>query len=336
MTTHTMEPERATVHGHFSRDLPPILTIEPGDTIRFRTLEAGWALEPPARAAADSASYIEPRVKGKDDGHCLCGPVAIRGAEPGMTLAIAIDRIVPGCWGWSGAGKRKELGIDAEGWQPYLWQLDADNLTGVDDRGHRVALKPFMGVMGMPPDEPGGHSTGPPRRCGGNLDCKELVEGAVLYLPVAVSGGLFSTGDGHAVQGDGEVSGVAIECPMDLVQLTFHLFEGQSSTPRARTAEGWLTFGLHEDLNEATHQALHAMLDLMGERLGLERKEALALASLVVDLRVTQIANGTLGVHACLPHDAISSGSGPPASGRDLQRKTATVQMPSPPFSATQ
>ena len=92
----------------------------------------------------------------------------------------------------------------------------------------------------------------------------------------------------------------------------------------------------HEDLNEATHQALHAMLDLMGERLGLERKEALALASLVVDLRVTQIANGTLGVHACLPHDAISSGSGPPASGRDLQRKTATVQMPSPPFSATQ
>ncbi|NKB67947.1 MAG: acetamidase [Candidatus Latescibacteria bacterium] len=304
MANHTIEPERSTVHGHFSRDLPPILEIEPGDTVRFRTLEAGWALEPPPKAGENSARYIEPRQKGKDDGHCLCGPVAVKGARPGMTLEIGIDDIVPGTWGWSGAGWREELGTD-EGWLPQLWQLDAQTMTGVSDAGQKLALKPFMGVMGMPPNEPGDHGTGPPRLCGGNFDCKELVAGTRLFLPVAVEGGLFSTGDGHAVQGDGEVSGVAIECPMERVQLSFELHEMQVATPRARTAEGWLTLGLDKDLNEATNKALSGMLDLMVEQHGMNRKEALALASLVVDLRITQIVNGTRGVHAVLPHGAV-------------------------------
>lgn len=305
LATHTIEPERSTVHGHFSRELPPILTIESGDTVRFRTLEAGWSLGPPPRAGADSEKHIEPRVKGKDDGHCLCGPIAVNGAQPGMTLEIGIDRIVPGTWGWSGAGKREDLGIDKEGWLPYLWQLDPEAMTGEDNEGRRVLLRPFMGVMGMPPDEPGDHGTGPPRPCGGNLDCKELVAGTRLFLPVAVAGGLFSVGDGHALQGDGEVSGVAIECPMERVELTFQLHEMRVSTPRAKTAKGWLTFGLDPDLNEATRLALSGMLDLMVEQHGLGRKEALALASLVVDLRITQIVNGTRGVHAVLPYGAV-------------------------------
>lgn len=306
MSTHTIEPERSTVHGHFSRELPPILTINSGDTVRFRTLEAGWSLEPPRRAGADPERHIEPRVKGKDDGHCLCGPVAVDGAQPGMTLEIEIGKIVPGSWGWSGAGKRDELGIEEEGWLPYLWQLDAETMTGQDHEGHTVPLQPFLGVMGMPPDEPGDHGTGPPRPCGGNLDCKELVAGTRLFLPVAVAGGRFSVGDGHAAQGDGEVSGVAIECPIERVDLTFHLHDMHLSIPRARTAEGWLTFGLDEDLNEATRLALGGMLDLMVEQHGLGRKEALALASLLVDLRITQIVNGTRGVHAVLPHGAIT------------------------------
>ena len=305
MTTHTIEPERSTVHGHFSRDLPPILEIDSGDSVHFRTLEAGWSLEPPPRAGAQSGRHIEPRVKGKDDGHCLCGPVAIKGAQPGMTLEIRIDEIVPGTWGWSGAGRGDDLGIDEEGWQSYLWQLDAEAMTGEDNEGHKVALQPFMGVMGMPPDEPGDHGTGPPRACGGNLDCKELVAGSRLLLPIAVAGGLFSVGDGHAVQGDGEVSGVAIECPMERVELSFQLHDMHVSTPRARTAEGWLTFGLDQDLNEAARLALKGMLDLMVEHHGMGRKEALALASLVVDLRITQIVNGTRGVHAVLPDKAL-------------------------------
>ncbi len=306
MASHIIEPERRTVHGHFSKELSPILEIDSGDTVRFRTLEAGWSLEPPPRAGADSETHIEPRVKGKADGHCLCGPVAIKGAQPGMTLEIGIQQIVPGTWGWSGAGQRDDLGIGEGPWLPYLWQLDSEAMTGEDNEGHKVALRPFMGVMGMPPDEPGDHGTGPPRQCGGNLDCKELVAGTRLFLPVAVAGGLFSVGDGHAVQGDGEVSGVAIECPMERVELSFHLHDTPRSTPQAKTGEGWLTFGLDQDLNEATRMAVSGMLDLMVDQHGMGRKEALALASLVVDLRITQIVNGTRGVHAVLPDGAIA------------------------------
>ena len=158
----------------------------------------------------------------------------------------------------------------------------------------------------MPPDEPGMHPTFPPRFCGGNIDCKELVAGSILYLPISVPEALFSVGDGHAIQGDGEVSGVAIECPMERVDLTFHLRNDlHLTTPRAHTPSGWITLGFHENLHEASVLALEAMLDLMGEHYHLPRPQALALASLVVDLHVTQNANGVLGVHAVLPHEAI-------------------------------
>src|SRR6185436_12701828 len=150
------------------------------------------------------------------------------------------------------------------------------------------------------------HSTVPPRYTGGNLDCKELTPGSTLYLPIAVPGGLFSVGDGHAVQGDGEVCVTAIECPMEHVQLTFQLLpEMRLKSPRAHTPSAWLTFGLHEDLNEATYLALEAMLDLMTELHQLGRQQALALASLTVDLRITQIVNGVRGVHAVLPHNSF-------------------------------
>jgi acetamidase/formamidase len=160
--------------------------------------------------------------------------------------------------------------------------------------------------MGMPPDEPGVHSTTPPRPTGGNIDCKELVAGSTLYLPVAVPGGLFSAGDGHARQGDGEVAGPAIECPMERVDLTFDVRRDLVlPTPCAETPAGWVTFGFHEDLNEGMFAALSAMLDLMGVRFALSRPDALALASATVDLHVTQIVNGVRGVHAILPHDAV-------------------------------
>ncbi|MFD1676462.1 acetamidase/formamidase family protein [Alicyclobacillus fodiniaquatilis] len=158
----------------------------------------------------------------------------------------------------------------------------------------------------MPPDLEGMQPTFPPRFCGGNIDCKELVAGSTLYLPIAVCGGLFSVGDGHAVQGDGEVGVPALECPMELVDLTFNLRSDiKLSMPRAKTANGWITFGFHEDLNEATVIALEGMLEVLQELYGFDRKEALALSSLIVDLRITQIVNGTKGVHAFLPHGAV-------------------------------
>ena len=236
-----------------------------------------------------------------------------------MTLEIVIDEVRPARRGWTSAGGWEHpvhvrLGTSASE-TTLVWTLDADAGTGVDQHGHEVTLHPFMGVMGMPPEEEGYHSTAPPRVTGGNLDCKELTVGTSLFLPIAVSGGLFSVGDGHAAQGDGEVCVTAIECPMERVALTFRLHPNLTLTaPRALTPAAWITFGVHEDLQEATYLALDAMLGLIGEQYGVERGEALALASVVVDMRVTQIVNGVRGVHAVLPHGALRKTEGAAAT----------------------
>ncbi|MCW3055264.1 MAG: acetamidase [Chthonomonadales bacterium] len=311
MAKYTIQPERSTLHGTFSREYPTVLTIESGDSVVYSTLDAGWNLAPePEKAATDPPVKFEPRDPDKDRGHALCGPIAIAGAEPGMTLEVVIEEIRPARRGWTSAGGwphpvHERLGTTGRE-AMHVWTLDADAGTGRNQFGHEVSLHPFMGVMGMPSDEEGYHSTAPPRFTGGNLDCKELVAGTSLFLPIAVSGGLFSVGDGHAAQGDGEVCVTAIECPMERVALTFRLHPEMSlAAPRALTPTAWITFGLHEDLQEATYLALDAMLSLIGEQYGVERVDALALASVVVDMRVTQIVNGVRGVHAVLAHDAI-------------------------------
>jgi acetamidase/formamidase len=141
---------------------------------------------------------------------------------------------------------------------------------------------------------------------GGNIDCKELTVGSTLFLPIQVPEALFSFGDGHAAQGDGEVGGTAIECSMDQVQLRLTLRDDMAlAWPHARTDAGWLTFGFAEDLTAATIIALNEMLDTIMQQLVVSRKEALALASVGVHLRVTQIANRTVGVHALWPHTAL-------------------------------
>ncbi len=312
MAFYEIAPERRTLHGKFSREWEPVLTIEPGDTVRFQTLDAGWSIEPrTSPIPAERPRTFEPNIPERDEGHALCGPVFIKGAQPGMTLEVVIIAVHPGTWGWSVAGGwdspgNRRLGV-AEGAEVmHLWSLDSEAMVGRNQHGHEVSLRPFMGVMGMPADVPGLQSTTPPRITGGNMDCKELVTGSSLFLPVAVPGGLFSVGDGHATQADGEVSGVAIECPMERVDLTFRLHPQMSlTTPRANTPAGWITLGFDEDLDEAMGLALDAMLDLMGELHDLGRQDALALASLVVDLRITQVVNSVQGVHALLPHGAL-------------------------------
>lgn len=312
VTRHIVELTRTNLHGTFSRDRTPVLTIESGDSVALETLDAGWhtSLEP-RNAGWQYGNLFQPRDPVLDAGHALCGPIAISGAEAGMTLEIEILRVDPGPWGWScGGGGNTELnrrfGVAEGEVESQFWDLDPERMAGRDQHGHEIELRPFLGVIGMPPDEPGIHPTSPPRRSGGNIDCKELVAGSSLFLPVPVSGGLLSVGDGHAVQGDGEVSGVAIECPIERVELRLTLRpEMHIDTPRALTKAAWLTFGFDADLDEGTITATNAMLDLMAERYALTRKEALALASLAVDLRITQIVNGVRGVHAVLPHEAL-------------------------------
>lgn len=310
MATHHIEPTRAHLHGHFSRDLPPIITIDPGDTVTYSTLDAGWGLEGHAADGVPRARF-SPMDPVLDRGHALCGPVAVRGAEPGMALAVRVDALRPGSFGWTVGGGwasnfNTRLGLDRTEEHMLIWSLDAAHGSARDQFGRSVPLRPFMGVMGLPPAQPGVYPTAPPRRSGGNIDCKELVEGSTLYLPITVPGALFSVGDGHGRQADGESSGTAIECPMDHVALTFAIHpEIQIETPRAVTPAGRITFGFHETLDEAMFIALEAMLDWMTEVFATDRRDAIALASVIVDLRVTQIVNGMVGVHAVLPDDAV-------------------------------
>lgn len=295
--------ERRTLHGHFSRDLEPILTIDPGDSIVFSCLDAGWHTSPGKR--------FEPRSDELDSGHALIGPVEVRGARVGGTLEVAIEDVTVGTWGWCGSvgwpsPLNERLGLSEGSGLMFEWRLDAEAGVGVDEYGRELDLYPFLGVLGMPPPEQGIHSTIPPRTWGGNIDCKQLVAGTRLYLPIPVDGALFSAGDCHGSQGDGEVSGFAIECPLQHAELSLGLRDDlELRTPIAWTPEGWLTFGFDLDLDEAVAIAVDAMLDLMGREHGLGRADALALASLVVDLRVTQMVNEVRGVHAVLPHESI-------------------------------
>ena len=153
------------------------------------------------------------------------------------------------------------------------------------------------------------HSTAPPRKWGGNLDCKDLIAGTRLYLPIPVEGGLFSFGDGHAAQGHGEVSVTAIECPMSHVRLTLAISDEITlDMPRVWTPQGWLTFGFDDNLETAMFSALSEMVTLMMQQHDFSsRKQALGVATAVVDLHITQIANPVMGVHAFLAHDALLS-----------------------------
>jgi acetamidase/formamidase len=283
VTRHTIPLERRTLHGHFSRDLEPVLEIDSGDSVSISTPNAGWSL-------ADGTVF-EPRDEELDAGHALAGPILVRGAQAGGTLAVHVAEVVPASWGVTLTTYPHRI----------TWQL-ADGVGR--GAGIAVELRPFLGVMGMPPPEPGVHPTAPPRRFGGNIDCAELVAGATLYLPIPVDGALFSAGDGHARQGDGEVSGTAIECPAEAT-LTLALEELELEWPVARTADAWVAFGFDEDLDEAARIATAGIVGLISREHGVGGDDALALASVVADLRVTQVVNGVKGVHAVLADGAL-------------------------------
>jgi acetamidase/formamidase len=284
MALHELPCEPWALHGHFSRDLEPVLSIDPGETVRISVPNHAWQLEPD--------EHVEARNPEIDTGHALAGPIEVRDAKAGQTLVVRIEELRPSHWGLTHGGEDHSV----------YWDLRAGIGRALD---RELDLKPFLGVMGMPPPEPGVHSTIPPRRWGGNIDCKELVAGTTLYLPIPVDGALFSAGDGHAAQGDGEVSGTAIETPSQ-ARLTLDVDEDlRLEWPMARVPGAWLTFGMNRSLGQAARIAVDGMVKLMRRELGLKRADALVLASVGVDLRVTQIVNVQQGVHAVLRDDAF-------------------------------
>jgi acetamidase/formamidase len=284
MALHELPLEQRLLHGHFSPDLEPVLELEPGDSVWISVPNHAWDLAPDERLESPNPAI--------DTGHALAGPIRVRGAKAGETLAVQIDEVEPGSWGVTHGGEGHAV----------HWELAAGVGRAL---GREVDLAPFLGVMGMPPPEPGVHSTIPPRRWGGNIDCKELVAGTTLYLPIPLDGAHFSAGDGHAAQGDGEISGTAIETPTR-ARLTLETRDDlRLEWPIARTKGAWLTFGFDEHLGLAARIAVDGMLALMARELGVTGGDARVLASIGVDLHITQVVNGTMGVHAELRDDAF-------------------------------
>lgn len=310
MTTHHLASSRHTVRDVFSRDHPPVLTVDAGDRVIVETLDASGYLRPQAWPGEPA-----PRLLPAARGHCLVGPVHVRGARPGQLLAVRVESLTCGSWGWTAAATRdtpltRQLGLTGGDPAWLLWRIDpaaGTARTTLEPAARQVTvnLAPFLGVMGMAPNLAGEHSTVPPRADGGgNIDCRELVAGSTLYLPVSAPGAGLYLGDGHAAQGDGEVAGTAVECPMSTTVVLQLRDSAPVSGVHAVTPAARLTFGFAADLNVAAATALAAMVDWIALLTGAGRTTALALASPLVDLRVTQVANDTWGVHARLPHGA--------------------------------
>ncbi len=308
MPRHTLTATPATTSwGLFDAAIPPALTVAPGDTVVMECVCAGGpdALPPPALRLAipPALTAIHAARPPRASGHVVTGPVAIEGAEPGDALEIRIEAIELGAeWGF--CGFRPLVGTLPEDFPHRALShipIDAARRMAVLPWGPELPLAPFFGVMGVaPPPEWGTISTIQPRAHGGNLDNKELVAGTSLFLPVWTKGALFSAGDGHGVQGDGEVCINALETCLTGT-FTFELHKGANlRQPRAETPTHYISMGMNEDLDLAMKQALREMISFIRARSHLTADQAYQLCSLAVDFRVTQTVNGEKGVHGML------------------------------------
>ena len=296
----------ATVHwGFFDAKLAPVLTLGSGERVTMSSVSGPPELMPPPPFVIPPALPAIHAANGKQRffGHMCTGPVAVRGAKAGQVLQVDIEAIEFNYdWGYNTirplAGA---LPDDFKEFRNIHLTLDRARMVGRLPWGQEIPLRPFFGVMAVaPPAAWGVIPTPPPRRNGGNMDNKELVAGTTLYLPIFTDGALFSVGDGHGAQGDGEVCITAIET--GLVG-TFKLTardDMKLEWPMAETPTHVITMAFDPDLDDCVVIALRQMLDLVCARAGLDRYQAYTLLSLAADLRITQVVNGSKGVHVML------------------------------------
>lgn len=307
---HELKATTRTVHrSFFDASLKPVLTINSGDVVRLETATGNpryfEQLGVPKEKIPQELYAVYEGVEGAGRGdHTLDGPIYVNGAQAGDMLEIRIRSIelrlpIAGQGFVLGRGLLPEEFPNAK--DRVLW-LDLKNKTTEYSPGVVVPLKPFWGVIGVaPPASRGRVPSGPPDVFGGNMDNRDLVGGTTLYLPVFVPGGLLSVGDGHAAQGYGEVCLSAIETSLKgEIQVILHKNKPLKQ-PRAETPTHYMTMGLHADLDEAAKIATREMLDWIVETKGLNRDDAYMLASSVMDLVVTQVVDGTKGIHAFMP-----------------------------------
>jgi len=291
---------RHTIHqSHYGWDnsLVPVVRIAPGESLEFDVSDASGGQLGAASTVADVARLDFSRV------NPVAGPVFVDGTEPGDVLKVTLLSFVPSGWGWT--ANIPGFGLLADDFKEaalHLWRYDPKTLApAVFGRWGRVPLKPFTGTIGLAPAESGLHSIVPPRRVGGNMDVRDIALGTELFLPVEVAGALFSVGDTHAAQGDGEVCGTAIESPMrvalrfDVLKrepLAFPRFRTEGPVSRHLDAKGYeVTTGIGPDLMLAARDSVRSMIDLLGRQRGMPAIDAYLLCSVCGDLRISEIVD---------------------------------------------
>jgi len=286
-------------HHHYGwdRSFAPVLRIAPGESVEFDVLDAAGGQLTRASTCADVGRLDFAKV------NPVTGPVCIDGAQPGDVLKVSLLSFTPSGFGWT--ANIPGFGLLADEFREaalQLWNYDVSaRIPAAFGRWARVPLKPFTGTIGLAPAAPGLHSVVPPRRVGGNLDVRDLAQGTELYLPVEVPGALFSVGDTHAAQGDGEVCGTAIESPMrvalkfDLIKqrpLSFPRFTTPGPVTRHLDSKGYeVATGIGPDLMEAARAAVRSMLDHLVASRGMPAVEAYMLCSVCADLRISEIVD---------------------------------------------
>jgi acetamidase/formamidase len=314
MATHRLEAGPETVHwGYFDANLKPLVTVDPGDEVVISTVSGPASVLPDKNSGLtvpDSLREIHAKVQPKLAGpHIMTGPVAVRGAKAGQVLEVRI-KAVDLFYDW-GYNMIRPLGgalpDDFDRMRLIHIPMDRKRMVGRLPWGLELPLKPFFGIMAVaPPHGWGPVSSPPPRRNGGNMDNKELVAGTTLYLPIHVDGALFSVGDGHGVQGDGEVCITAIETGL-VGTFELHVRNDMSlEWPMAETPTHIMTMAFDPDLDDAVVIALRDMIKLICARTNLSREDAYTLCSLAADLRVTQVVNGSKGIHVMLEKAHLS------------------------------
>ena len=326
--TATIHVARDQWHLKWDNSIPPLAHIQSGEVVEFDLLDAaGGQLGPDSTVESITALDFS-RVDQVN------GPIFVEGAEPGDTLQIELLDLRPADWGWTAL--IPDFGLLADEFpEPAIkiWRL-ADGWAEFAP-GIRIPLEPFCGEIGLAPGAPGALSTIPPYRHGGNMDTKHLTAGSTLYLPVEAPGALYSMGDGHAAQGDGEVCGTAIETPMRAtVRLTVRkdlpiaepeFVTGGPLARRTNTASYYATDGIAPNLHDAARKAIRHMIDHLQRAHGLSRADAYMLCSVAVDLKISEIVDApNWVVGAYLPQSIFTADAGDGATGEAASNATDT------------
>ena len=297
-----MHKHNHTIHQHqshfgWNRDNPPVARVAPGETVEFNPVDSSGGQITATSTVAEIATLDFAKV------NPVAGPVYVEGAEPGDAIKVTLLHFAPLGWGWT--ANIPGFGLLADQFKDpalHIWKYDALTLApAMYGPGGRVPLKPFCGTIGLAPAEAGLHSIVPPRRMGGNMDIRDMSAGTELYLPVEVAGGLFSVGDTHATQGDGEVCGTAIESPCSLAakfeliknaNLAFPRFTTPGPVARHMDVKGYeVTTGIGPDLMAGAKAAVAGMVDLLSTRYKMNPVDAYMLCSVCGDLRISEIVD---------------------------------------------